>query len=73
MTLRIGKPNTRISKYKILILEHLIPWLIRKVSAEILVILVLYLLFYIFIYLLNYLLKIVLLERYFITNNNKLR
>ncbi|KAG4082860.1 hypothetical protein H8356DRAFT_1364156 [Neocallimastix lanati (nom. inval.)] len=36
----LSKPNTRISKYKILILEHLIPWLIRKVSAEILVILV---------------------------------
>ncbi|KAG4081994.1 hypothetical protein H8356DRAFT_1334006, partial [Neocallimastix lanati (nom. inval.)] len=34
MTLRIGKPNTRISKYKILILEHLIPWLIRKVIVR---------------------------------------
>ncbi|KAG4104745.1 hypothetical protein H8356DRAFT_1357857 [Neocallimastix lanati (nom. inval.)] len=35
-TLRISKLNTRISKHKILILEHLIPLLIRKVGAEIL-------------------------------------
>ncbi|KAL6589486.1 hypothetical protein U3516DRAFT_772049 [Neocallimastix sp. 'constans'] len=32
----LSKPNTRISKYKILILEHLIPWLIRKVIFMIL-------------------------------------